>query len=224
MSDFYSAAWAVVDGNVGALASLLRADPALATARSPKHGATLLHYVGANGPVEDEMQKTPSNAVDVARSLLACDAKVDAIIDGDSASTPLVALVTSEFPAEAGVQHELVTLFLNHGAAVNGLDDDGYPLACALLFGYRGAIDALVQSGARVDNIVAAAGLGHVDYLKSCFNEAGKLTSHAGAYPDPFRQEFDEKQIIQIATEHAQQHGHADAVETLKNFATGGSQ
>ena len=215
MSDFYVAAKAVVDGDVDALVSLLQADVALVSARSPKHGATLLHYVGANGPVEDDMQKTPDNAVAIAEALISHGADVDAIIEGDSASTPLVSLVTSEFPAKAGIQHELVTLFLKSRAAINGLEDNGYPLACAMLFGYPDAITALVEGGARIDNVVAAAGLGRTDYLRRCFDESGKLTSQAGTYPDPFRREIDERGIIQIAMEHAQQHEQAEAVNFL---------
>lgn len=218
MTDFLITAKAVVDGDVDKLVSMLQKDAALATARSPNHGATLLHYVGANGPVEEAMQRTPDNALAIAETLMRHGAEVDAIIEGDSASTPLVSLVTSESPAKAGVQGELVTLFLTGGAAVNGLDDDGYPLACALLFGYPDAITALVEGGARVDNLVAAAGLGRTDYLKSCFDESGGLTSYAGKYPDPFRREFDKVETLRIAMEHAQQHNQTEAAKFLASI------
>ena len=215
MSDFESAARAVVDGELEMLERMLLANPNLVTARSPNHGATLLHYVGANGPVEDDMQRSPANAVAIAETLIQRGADVDAVIDGEPASTPLVSLVTSEFPAEAGVQRELVELFLNCGASVNGLNDDGYPLAAALLFGYPDAIDALIAGGARIDNLVAAAALGKMDYLQGCFDDVGNLTSSALPYPDPFGREFCNQEVIQVAIEHAKQYLQEEAVEFL---------
>ena len=97
MSLFHSAAQAVVDGNLAALhAYLSRTDAGLTSARSPQHGATLLHYVSANGPVEGNMQKTPANAVEIAQFLIENGSYVDATIEGgDAATTPLVGLVTS---------------------------------------------------------------------------------------------------------------------------------
>ena len=67
---FEEAARSVVDGNATALRALLGHDRDLATSRSPDHGATLMHYVAANGPVEEDMQRTPPNAVEVAALLL----------------------------------------------------------------------------------------------------------------------------------------------------------
>src|SRR5262249_12417329 len=68
-----SAVEAVIDGDMPTLTSALRADPDLVRARStrvmsyePPHRSTLLHYVAANG-VEGYRQRTPPNAVDVAK-------------------------------------------------------------------------------------------------------------------------------------------------------------
>lgn len=97
------------------------------------------------------------------------------------------------------MQGELVDIFVAAGAAVNGLEDNGYPLACALAFGYSDAIDALLRGGARVDNVVTAAGLGRLDLVKSCFDAEGKLTTKMARYPDPFRRDFTPKQVIQEA-------------------------
>ena len=59
---------AVVTGDVAALERLLRENPELVRARSTReHRATLLHYVAANG-VEDYRQKTPRNAVEIAKT------------------------------------------------------------------------------------------------------------------------------------------------------------
>src|SRR5262245_37061789 len=68
---FEAAVEAVVAGDTQALARLLGQHPELIRARStivtfhdpPVHGATLLHYVAANG-VEGFRQRTPPNAVE----------------------------------------------------------------------------------------------------------------------------------------------------------------
>src|SRR5687768_7692092 len=64
--EFEAAADAVVNGDLATLESLVRGNPDLVRARSFRvHGATLLHYVAANG-VEDFRRKTPPNAVAIA--------------------------------------------------------------------------------------------------------------------------------------------------------------
>src|SRR5712664_3149225 len=86
VSKFESAVEAVITGDVVTLERLLRENPELVRARStrvtphdpPVHGATLLHYVAANG-VEGYRQKTPKNAVEVAKMLLNAGAEVDAL-------------------------------------------------------------------------------------------------------------------------------------------------
>src|SRR5687767_12463266 len=103
-STFEQAADAIVTGDVATLSSLLRTDPSLVRARSAReHGATLLHYVSANG-VENFRQKTPANIVDVARLLLDAGAEVDAECDvyGGGATT-LGLTVTSAHPRAMGV-------------------------------------------------------------------------------------------------------------------------
>jgi ankyrin repeat protein len=53
---------------------------------------------------------------------------------------------------------------VDHGASVEprGAGDWASPLLTALAFGFRGAGDALVERGARVDTLAAAAGLGRL--------------------------------------------------------------
>ena len=85
---FEAAVEAVIGGDVATLSNLLAMDRDLAGARStrkncfdpPAHRATLLHYLAANG-VEDYRQKTPPNAVDIARALLEAGADPDALAD-----------------------------------------------------------------------------------------------------------------------------------------------
>ena len=172
--------------------------------------------MSANGPVEDEMQKTPPNAVEIARFLIENGCHVDAIIEEEPSTTPLVALVTSEFPALAGLQRELVELFLKSGAAVDGLKNDGYPLACALCFQYPDAINALVDGGARIDNIVSAASLGKLEFVRQCFDSDGKLFSEAvSAYPEPFMRPFGPVEILETAIEHAHHFRQQEILEFL---------
>jgi ankyrin repeat protein len=169
---FAAAISAVINGEAADLRELLAADPALATARaSAKHRATLLHYVSANA-VEDGLQKTPPNAVEIADILLAAGADADATFqDGKSGSTPLVMLVTSGHPHDARLGGALVEAFVRGGASVDGLDGDGLPLSFALGFGYTDSAEALVRCGATVSGIQAYAGVGRAEPLEATLRE-----------------------------------------------------
>jgi hypothetical protein len=203
---FESAVEAVITGDLAALKSLLRKDPELIRARStritnfdpPVHRATLLHYVAANG-VEGYRQKTPKNAIDVAKILLNAGAEADALADLYGGHyTTMSMLVSSCHPAKAGVQIALVETLLDFGAAVEGRGSVkwGSPLMTALIFGYPSAAEALVRCGARVDHIAAAAGLGRVA-------EAERLLAAADG------------ESRRRALALAAQHGHADIVRLL---------
>ena len=172
---FEAAAECIVVGDADGLLRLLDESPDLARVPSPRpHRATLLHYSAANG-VEDQRQHTPPNAVEVADILIAHGADINAPAEcygGGGGSTPLVALVTSGHPAEAGLQPDLVASFARSGQNMNGLDDDGMPIAGALLFRYPAAAHALAEAGARVDNAVVAAGLGQLAVLRSLLTDA----------------------------------------------------
>jgi ankyrin repeat protein len=164
---FESAVEAVVSGDRAALESALQRDPSLVRARSdrvccfdpPVHRATLLHYVAANG-VEDHRQKTPPNAVEIARVLLEAGAEPDALarMYGTDCTT-MSMLVSSSHPAQAGVQVPLVELLLDFGAALEGHGTRkwGGPLQTAVAFGMIDAATALARRGARIDLPVAAA-------------------------------------------------------------------
>jgi hypothetical protein len=170
---FEAAVDAVIEGDAAKLAVLLREHPELVRARStrvtffdpPTHRATLLHYVAANG-VEGHHQKTPPNAVDIARMLLDAGAEVDAfagLYGGEHTTMSL--LVSSCHPARAGVQVALVETFLDYGAAIEGCGRGEWvsPLQSALAFGYTDVAETLVRRGARVDTLAAAAGLGRLN-------------------------------------------------------------
>jgi hypothetical protein len=203
--EFESAVEAVVNGSLIALEDALRRDPALVRARSsrvcyfdpPVHRATLLHYVAANG-VERYRQKTPHNAVEIARALLQAGAEPDALADMYGVEcTTMSMLVSSDHPAKAGLQVPLVELLLDFGAAVEGRGARkwGGPLFTALAFGMSGAAKALARRGARID-LPAAAGLGLTD-------DAARLLPSADA------------EARHRALTLAAQHGHAETVRLL---------
>jgi ankyrin repeat protein len=176
---YETAADAIVTGDLSALRLLLDQNPDLVRARSARaHRATLLHYTAANG-VEDFRQRTPTNAVAIARALLEAGADVDAIANtygGGPAQTTMNLLVSSTHPAGAGVQPALVDTLVDFGAAIDGLDNDGSPLMTALAFGYLEAAEALVRRGARVDNVAAAAALGRTDAVQSLLAERATVS------------------------------------------------
>jgi ankyrin repeat protein len=185
---FESAVEAVVNGDLPTLQTLLRDHPELIRARStrrtphdpPLHRATLLHYIAANG-VEGHRQKTPGNAVEIARALLEAGAEVDAtagMYGGDYATMSM--LVSSAHPAKAGLQPALAELLLDFGAAIEGLGSELWksPLMTALAFGYRDTAEALVRRGARIRTVAAAAGLGRLDDAIRLLPEADPLDRH----------------------------------------------
>jgi ankyrin repeat protein len=185
---FESAAEAVITGDLPALHALLREHPELVRARStritnfdpPVHRATLLHYVAANG-VESYRQKTPSNALEIARALLTAGAEPDALArmyGGDC--TTMSMLVSSTHPAQAGLQVGLVETLVEFGASVEARGEGRWtsPLMTALVFGYLDAGEALVRLGARVENIATAAGLGRLAETKSLLPTADAESRH----------------------------------------------
>jgi len=175
-SQFESAVDAVINGDVATLKSLLRDNADLIRARSTRlHHATLLHYVSANG-VEDFRQKTPKNAVEIAKLLLANGAEVDAV-QADGQSTTLGLVATSVHPWLAGVQIALLETLLEAGAAVDGAPGGWNPLIAALHNGRGKAAEFLARNGARLD-LEGAAGVGRLDVVKSFFNEDDGLKAN----------------------------------------------
>jgi hypothetical protein len=160
---FEAAADAVVNGDMAALAALLRDDPSLARATSNRRSrATLLHYVAANG-VEDFRQRTPGNIVEIARLLLDAGADVHAP-NGDSGGggTALGLVATSIHPQEAGVQLALMDLLASAGADLEGQPGGWRPIDAAVANGCPDAATWLADRGVRV-TLIAAAALGRAD-------------------------------------------------------------
>lgn len=165
VATFEMAVEAVVAGELASLGAMLRADPALARARSTRrHHATLLHYVAANG-VEDARQRTPANAVEIARLLLDAGAEPDALADMyDAKCTTMSMLVSSAHPAGAGVQAALAEVLLDRGAALDGPGTNWQSaVLTALTFGFADTANVLVRRGAPVRDLPTASGLGRAD-------------------------------------------------------------
>jgi ankyrin repeat protein len=196
--EFERAVEAVVSGDVTTLRALLQRHPDLARRRSPRrHRATLLHYVAANG-VEGTRQKTPPNALEVARVLLEAGAEVDALADMyDERCTTMSMLVSSAHPAAAGLQGELAELLVDYGAALDGAGSKWQSaLMTALAFGYPETAETLARRGAPVTRLVAAAGLGRLEQV---------TRQHPAADP----------QERQAALALAAQHGQSEVVKFL---------
>ena len=198
VATFEAAVEAVVSGDLPALQSMLRDEPGLARARSSRrHRATLLHYVAANG-VEGERQRSPANAVEVARTLLDAGADPDARAGlYDAECTTLSLLVSSTPPAEAGVQAAVAETLLDHGASSGGADPTRRSaLLTALAFGHLATAQSLARRGVPVETLPEAAGLGRLEEVARRLPQADATTR-------------------QIALALAAQHGHSTVVEML---------
>ena len=195
-----------IEGRLAELRACLDAEPSLVHARSAApFRATLLHYATAANGVENELQRTPPNAVEIATLLLDRGAEADALSDsygGGPNATSLCLLVSSWHPFEAGVQPELVQLLVERGARVNGLEDDGMPLATALRFGYSSAARMLANCGARIDNLFFAAGLGDIARVSSFFSESEGQPPVA-------------PEVVQEGLHFAVSHGHLEVAQYL---------
>lgn len=176
ISQFELAADAIVTGDIATLGRLLSSNPSLVRQRSTRdHHGTLLHYIAANGH-EGFRQRSPKNAVDVARRLLDAGAEPDALADmyGHRCTT-MQMLVSSVHPHKAGVMVPLVDVLIDYGAAVDGVNHDGSPILTAFRFHYPDAANAIARRGATIDNVLSAAALGRMDLLARFVNDDGTL-------------------------------------------------
>ena len=206
VSRFEAAADAIVSGDIATLKRLLKEEPELVRACSTReHGATLLHYVSANG-VEGYRQKTPKNIMQITELLLDAGAEVDAtcyVYGGDCTTLGLAA--TSVHPAKAGVMNELLQFLLDRGAYMdrNGSAGRAHSLVFACLAnGQPGAAHFLASKGAPLD-FVSAAALDHIDIVKEKFN------------PDNTRTPDLSRELMQEAFRYACGYGANRVVEFL---------
>jgi hypothetical protein len=181
VAQFERAVDAVVKGDIPTLERLLRDRPDLIRARSTRtHRSTLLVYVAANG-IEHFRQRTPKNIVSIATLLLDAGADIDATTEGDGGGcTTLGLIATSIHPATAGVQNDLIALFLERGATV-GITL-GTPTTQAAWSGLinschangRGDAARFLANRAPVGalDFEAAAGAGRLDVVKTFLTPA----------------------------------------------------
>jgi len=222
---FEAAADAVVAGALDALQALLNSTPNLARHRSAyPHHSTLLHHCVANGCEHTRQWASPPNAAAISRALLSAGALPDAtcnVYGGGSRTTSLCLLVSSSVPAAGGVQAPLVAELCGGGANVNGLDDDGLPLWTAITFGYTAAVDQLVASGARIDNLVFAAVAGDVERVNAylamtCDARAAARSSRRVGIHGPG---LAPHRHLEYALIYASRHGRREVVELLLSNA-----
>src|SRR5262245_13357374 len=203
---FEAAALAIVTGDAATLTRLLREHPELIRARSTReHRATLLHYVSANG-VENYRQVSPKNIAEITRILVDAGAEVEAEADVYGGGCTALGLVaTSEPPAAAGVQLQVIDALLDHGASMNhpgsAGNNHGLIRAC-LANGQPDAAEYLARRGAPFD-LPGAAGLGRVDVLAGFFDGSGA--------PDTGTTRTQMKDALALTAIY----GHAEAVAFL---------
>jgi len=221
-AQFEAAVEAIVMGDIATLRSLLRTNPGLVRMRSSReHGATLLHYVSANG-VEGYRQKTPKNIVEVADLLLHAGADVDAGADVyNSGCTTLGLVATSSPPQEAGVQRALLNLLLANGAAMDrpGLAGRSNSLVQACFAnGQPDAARFLADHGAPLD-LETAAGVGRLELVKSLHSSATRQQLQNGFLAACMRGEED---VAVFLLEHgADPNDPADTGATALHWAAG---
>jgi ankyrin repeat protein len=203
---FERAVDAVVSGDTEMLRQLLREDPDLVRARStrvnyfdpPQNRSTLLHYLAANG-VENYRQKSPPNAVEIAKILLDAGADPNALQDSyGGQNTTMAMLVSSSHPRLAGVQVGLIDILVDYRASIEplGKGQCADPMMTAIIHGSPEAALALERRGRRVDSLPAAAGLGRVADVERMLPESTAEERHS-------------------ALSVAAQHGHTAVVELL---------
>jgi len=91
-------------------------------------------------------------------------------------------------PMMAAVSYNAINVvraLLDGGAAVDGVDGDGLPMAYAVHFGHPHIIALLVERGAKLD-LRFAAGAGDLQAIKRFINPDGSLKPGAGDLADPY--------------------------------------
>jgi hypothetical protein len=185
---FEGAVDAIVDGDAAALKRLLHTRPELVRARSTReHGATLLHYVSANG-VEGYRQRTPENIVEIAGILLRAGAEIDAAADVYGGGCTALGLVaTSGHPERAGVQEALLQILLDYGAKIgpdsenrpSGAAGNGQSMVMACLANGCGKAAEFFSTRVAHLDLIEVAAVGRLDLVRSYFKEDGGLRSNA---------------------------------------------
>jgi ankyrin repeat protein len=195
---FHQAQSAMVVGDVEGLASLLDADPGLATALSQTSHPTLLQCLVLTMPPVDRLEEL----IDLLAGR------------GAELTDPLI--------AACGCNNErAVTKLLDLGAKIEG-NGRWSPLEEALYFGHEAILSLLLRRGAVVDGLRTAAGVGDLEKVARCFDEQGMLTAAAGEIAWPFDNRAipadlrrDRRQMLGNALVYAAAWGHVDVAKYL---------
>ena len=177
---------AVRSGDIETLRETLRADPAAANPRwgagfprpTPIPNDSIPLFCISEGVFRGT--NTQHNAYDMTRMLVAAGADIH--IEGD-------------IVLESAVSFDVidaVAALLDSGAAIDGVDGDGVPMAYAMHFGFVEVAELLGRRGAKRD-LRFAAGLGELDVVKGWFDADGSLKPGAGALADPYGQELKQR-------------------------------
>ena len=196
---FHPAQKILAAGDVEALASLLQADPELATARSAQSHPTLLQCLVLSMP--------PVDHVEALIDLLAAR--------GAELTGPLI--------AACGIGNlRAIRKLLDLGAPIDGDGEGSWtPLEEALYWKQEAAVDLLLERGAAAGNLRTFAALGDMEAVAHCFDDRGSLKPAAGAVAWPFGGEIpqavrqDPEQIVGNALVHAAAWGQVDVVQFL---------
>jgi uncharacterized protein len=170
-------------GDIETLRDTLGADPAAANPRwiagfrrpTPIPNDSIPLFCIAEGVFRGT--NTRGNAYEMTRMLVAAGADIHIeadIVLGAAVSFDVIDAVAALFDG---------------GAAIDGVDGDGVPMAYAMHFGFLEVAELLGRRGARRD-LRFAAGLGELDLVKSWFDGDGSLKPGAGALADPYGQEL----------------------------------
>jgi len=159
---FHPAQAALAIGDVERLASLLSADPELATARSQRSHPTILQCLVLTMPPVDALERL-----------------IDLLADhGAELTHPLI--------AASGIDNlRAIAKLLDLGARIEG-NGRWSPLEEALYWGNKASVSLRLERGAVVGNLRTAAALGDMDWIARCFDVAGALSAAAGEVAWPF--------------------------------------
>jgi ankyrin repeat protein len=191
---------ALAAGDVERLASLLKADPDLAMARSQCSHPTFLQCLVLSMP--------PVDGLEMLIDLLASQQ----------------AELTEPLIAASGMNNvRAIEKLLDLGARIEG-NGQWSPLEEALYWGNQAAVSLLLERGAPVANLRTAAALGDLDRIARCFEDRGDLTAAAGEVAWPFFSALtpipvdvrrDRQQVLGNALVYAAAWGQTEAVRLL---------
>jgi ankyrin repeat protein len=185
---FRSAQLAVQAGDAEKLRLLLKEQPELATAKSAESHPTLMQCVA----VETGTGQAPvDSGPELARVVVEFDSPVD---------EPLIAAASVN---NLGV----VEVLLDAGADINGVDHWS-SLEESLYWGHLSLAKVLLERGAKVGSLRAAAGLGNVEAMQRLVDEPGQLAWPFG----PIDEEYTPQDHLENALIYAARNGEHEAV------------